>query len=282
AHAATRVCAGSSGVSASGSSSVAFNSQDVDLPFVVTAASYRDGGLGPLLSRFSKYLRATYPNTEQEPTKSSVKLRFKAKKLSYDVVPMLATDNDRRQSLIRANGEHRETSVQDHIDFIKKRTAASQKAKGRVQFNEMVRLFKWWREVQCQGDTDTYSSMVVDLLCAHAFDTEGVQQTYPDTLASWFGRLAHVVRSRKPVYFSDYQRWTTAPSSQPWPVVDPVNPDNNVAGGLGALDVETLAGWFETGRDALLQAISAALDNDESAAVGCLVPVFGNHIVHNS
>lgn len=256
--------------------------QDVDLHFVISPAGKRDEELGSLLERFDGYLDTSYPDTKREITKSSVKLMFVKTKLSYDVVPLLATGNDRRQVLIRADGERRETSIQDHIEFVKRRTAASQKQKGRVQFNEMVRLFKWWREVKCAGDTSLYCTIIVDLLCARAFDECGVETTYPATLAKWFGFLANVVSNRSPVYFQDFGSWSRPPSFSPWSVVDPVNQQNNVAGRLSAPDIATFGAWFAEGRDALLQAISADLDGDEKDAVSALVPVFGSHIESNS
>lgn len=255
--------------------------QDVDLHFVVNPASKAEQDLGSLLTRFDRYLEASYPETEREISKSSVRLKYVRTKLSYDIVPLLATGNDRRQILIRANGEQRETSIQDHADFVRRRTKESQSQAGRVQFNEMVRLFKWWREVKCQGDTGLYNTLLIDLLCAHAFDTCGVDITYPATLVKWFGMLANVARSRTPVYFQDYRKWTTPPSFQPWSVVDPVNHENNVAGRLDDLNVGTLATWLEDGRDALLRSISADIDGDENDAISALVPVFGRHIVNH-
>src|SRR5262245_16384071 len=60
--------------------------QDVDCPFVV-AGKDRDGDpLTELLSRFERYARASYPDTEIERTKSSVKLVFEASKINYDLV----------------------------------------------------------------------------------------------------------------------------------------------------------------------------------------------------
>ncbi len=256
--------------------------QDVDLHFVISPARKSDEELERLLVRFDGYLEGSYPDTAREPTKSSVKLKFVKTKLSYDVVPLLATKDDRRQILIRADGERRETSIQDHIDFVKRRTAKSQEQKGRVQFNEMIRLFKWWREVKCQGDTSIYSTIIIDLLCAHAFDARGVETTYPATLASWFGFLAHVVESRGPVYFRDHHAWPNPPPRSPWAVIDPVNPNNNVASQLTDLEVDTLADWLAEGRDTVLLAISEDLEGNENAAVKALVPVFGSHIVNNS
>jgi hypothetical protein len=112
--------------------------QDVDLPFVV--APRGDDALDELLNRFSRYTKASYPDTEQERTKSSVKLYFTNTKLAYDIVPMLATDQDDRQIILQANGERRETSVQAHTAFVRERTQKSQEQRGRVQFNECIRI----------------------------------------------------------------------------------------------------------------------------------------------
>jgi Second Messenger Oligonucleotide or Dinucleotide Synthetase domain len=118
--------------------------QDVDLPFVV--APHGDNELDELLDRFSRYVKACYPETELKRTRSSIKLLFTNTKLSYDIVPMLATKRDDRQIILQASGERRETSVQEHTAFVRERTRKSQEQPGRVQFNECIRLLKWWRE----------------------------------------------------------------------------------------------------------------------------------------
>lgn len=256
--------------------------QDVDIPVVVSPKTKDDETLDRLLPRFYAYLDASYPDTPKTTTKSSIKLDFVGTKISYDIVPMLATDDPQRQILIRAGGERRETSVQKHIAFIKSRTKASTTLAGRVSFNEMIRLLKWWREVQCQGQNEGYPSILLDLMAAHAFQAQGVNETYPATLARWFGFLAHEVEQLTPIFFDDYVRWSAPPSGNPWAVIDPVTPDNNVADKLGRLDVDLLAERLAAARDDILQAIAADLDDDEHAAIDALVPVFGRHIIHNS
>ncbi|MGK7893549.1 MAG: CBASS oligonucleotide cyclase [Xenococcus sp. (in: cyanobacteria)] len=178
--------------------------QDVDLPFVITRPN--DETLNDLLDRFLGYAKASYPkNIKEPPTKSSVKLEFSNSKLSYDLVPMIATEDNNRQIIMRSNGEEFETSVQGHIAFIKDRTKDSKSISGRVEFNECVRLIKWWKEFRVDESYifDEVPSMVIELLCGKLYDLHEVEYTYADTLAKWFGKAAHLVRQRKPIYFND-------------------------------------------------------------------------------
>jgi hypothetical protein len=256
--------------------------QDVDLPFVISPKTKNDEKLESLLPRFYGYLETSYPDTHKEPTKSSVKLVFEGTKLSYDVVPMLATDDTERQILIRSNGDRRETSVQKHIEFVRSRTQDSNEQQGRVAFNEMVRLLKWWREVQCRGENSAYPTILIDLLCAYAYDKAGVDNTYPGALARWFGLLAHEVEQRTPIYFSDFTVWEASPNAERWAVIDPINADNNIAEYLGNAEIDVLVEWLAQARDAILQAIVADGEDDEAAALEALAPIFGNHIIYHS
>lgn len=255
--------------------------QDVDLPFVLSPATSDHHRLDSLVGRFEKYAMTSYPDTQRCKTKSSVKLKFGDPPLAYDLVPMLAGENDETQYIFRSDGEVRKTSVQKHIEFITRRTGLSKESPGCVQFNEMVRLFKWWREVVTGGDIEALPTIVVELLCALAFDKCGVERTYPDTLQGWFGFLANVVKHRTPVYFTDYTPWPSRPAFEPWAVVDPVNTQNNVASDCTAAKIQTLAGWLADARDNVAQAIAQDLNGDEKASVEALAPVFGNPIVHH-
>lgn len=256
--------------------------QDVDLPFVINPKDKDDEELSELLPRFDKYLEQSYPNVPRKSSKSSIKLDFVGTKIAYDIVPMLATNDQDRQIIIRSDRTRRETSVQKHIEFIKTRTNNSNEQEGRVSFNEMVRLFKWWREVKCEGDNDFYPTILIDLLSAYAYDQVSVCNTYSETLAQWFSLLANVVEQRKSIYFSDFSKSIQLPSKEFWSVIDPVNPENNIADYLGNAEIGVLSEWLSQARDDVLQAISADDDDDESAAIDALVPVFGNPILYNS
>jgi tRNA nucleotidyltransferase (CCA-adding enzyme) len=219
--------------------------QDVDLPFVISPTTKHDEELSELLPRFQGYLMQSYPNTLRELTKSSVKLNFVGTKIAYDIVPMLATSDSDRQILIRGDGTHRETSVQKHIEFIKSRTQTSKDHPGRVSFNEMIRLLKWWREVRCGGERDSYPTILIDLLGAYAYDKLGVCNTYTETLGHWFSMLADVVERRTAVYFSDFNTSAHICAEGVWSVIDPVNPDNNIAGSLSNLEISVLSECYK-------------------------------------
>ncbi|WP_438032117.1 CBASS oligonucleotide cyclase [Sorangium sp. So ce204] len=257
--------------------------QDVDLAFVISPQTSEGEDIESLLDRFERYARASYPNTRRNPTKSSVRLDFKGTKLSYDLVPMLAVEgDDEAQVLLRRDGERRRTSVQRHIDFVKRRTDRSNELKGRVKFNEGVRLVKWLREIRQSRSQilDDVPTMLIDLLCAKAFDQHGVDETYTETLSRWFGRIAHLVGTRKRVDFSDFGDPAGHADSGLWPVLDPVNPANNVVPpAWGNLQLQELAGWFEDARDGMARVIAADTAGDEGEAREELAALFGNALV---
>jgi hypothetical protein len=257
--------------------------QDVDVPFVVAPKTEDDERLEVLLPRFEKYARLSYPDTEREPSKSSVKLMFTSN-LSYDLVPLLATRDRERQILVRADGERRETSVQKHVEFVTSRTKRGMAVAGTAEFNELIRLGKWWRcfrQTQPASLTDV-PSFLLNLLFAHAFDVRGARQTYAETMADWFGHLARVVRKRISISFTDYGAAPVAATGVTWAVHDPVNPDNNVVSKWTGIMCDELAEWLEEARDAMYDAIAAFDDNRETDGLQSLMKIFGTAFTPHS
>lgn len=258
--------------------------QDVDVPFVVAPKTKDDERLDVLLPRFEKYARSAYPDTEREVCKSSVKLKFTSN-LNYDLVPLLATRDPERQILVRADGERRETSVQKHIDFVKARTKKSDAVAGRVKFNEVIRLLKWWRcfrQTQDGAVVTDVPSFLMNLLAAHAFDARGVRETYGETVADWFGYLARTVRKRATVHFTDYVPVPNPKTGTIWAVFDPVNNENNVVSSWSGIMCHEFAEWFEEARDTMYEAMAAFDDGRESDGIESLVKVFGTPIRQHS
>lgn len=257
--------------------------QDIDVPFVIKPPKEGEYQLGQMIDRFEKYATDSYPKTEKEKTKSSVTLKF-TNTLSYDLVPLFATKDPERQILVRTTGEHIETSEQKHTEFITDRTSKSDKKKGVVRFNECVRLLKWWRDIRCANGSylEEVPSFLIDLLCAKAFDELSVQTTYPQTLAEWFTFLAHAVRKKEQIAFSDYTKPPASDKTVEWQVIDPVNPDNNVAKKFQRYEIDELAEWFEMGRDYWNRAIAADLRSEDSRSLEQLVELFGTSIKNHS
>ncbi|MDP2313824.1 MAG: CBASS oligonucleotide cyclase [Pseudomonadota bacterium] len=253
---------------------------DVDLPFVLSPRTRDDEELHTLLDRFDRYAASSYPGVVRSRTKCSVKLEFVRTKLNYDIVPMLATSVPDEQIIIRGDETRLRTSIQKHVEFIRGRTRVSNDLSGRVKFNEVVRLFKWWREFREESATFEVPTIVIDLLAAAAFDAQKVEATYHDTLAGWFGWLTHAVKTRQRLAFQDFVALPAPNGAAVWEVLDPVNPENNVVGRWSRLQVEQLAGWLGDARDAMHRAIRAdALGNDRES-LSHLVGLFGSPFKH--
>lgn len=253
--------------------------QDVDLPFVVSPKTADDEKLDSLLDRFDRYAAASYPSTQRDRTKSSVVLDFAGSGLRFDLVPMLAVaGTDTEQILIRRDGERRRTSVQQHIEFVRTRTARSNDHAGRVKFNECVRLLKWWRCIR-EGASNSgleVPSFLIDLLAATAFDQCGVEPTYAATLAKWFAYLAHVVRTRSAVTFNDFGKPAAQPAGTLWVVLDPVATGNNVVSAWVGHQIDELAEWFEEGRDQWARILRMDAQGQSSSCLNELEKLFGS------
>jgi hypothetical protein len=250
--------------------------QDIDLPFVVQPSKEDEYVFKSLISRFFKYAHDAYPKTEIETTKSSVKMKFAGTGIEYDIVPLLAT-NDKEIQIIHKNSEDIKTSVQKHVQFIKSRTKTSSKVEGCVLFNECIRLFKWWRYFQYEKHYKNLevSSVVIDMLCAKAFDNCSISSTYIETIARWSSYLAHILNNKTPIYFTDYISKPKFQNNQ-WGIFDPVNVENNFCRNWSNYQVEALADWFAEMRDLCNRIIRSDFDGDSSESLEYLVELFGN------
>jgi len=251
--------------------------QDIDIPFVVKPPKEGEYKIQSMIDKFLKYAGLSYPNTDRNGTKSSVELKF-TNTLSYDLVPLFATKDSEKQILVRSTGEEILTSVQKHTEFIKNRTEKSKEKKGVVLFNECVRLMKWWRDVRCAeaSNLEDVPSIIIDLLCAKAFDRFSVQTTYAQTLAEWCTYLAHVVTKKEAVIFTDYSKEAATNAADPWRVIDPVNPENNVAKKMQAYEVDELAEWLRNASEGWNRAIAADLKGEDNKCLDHLVLMLGN------
>lgn len=207
--------------------------QDVDLPFVLTHRSGQDLELRELLELFHGWVSRSYPRSRVSRTKSSIKLELKTFKYAFDIVPMVAhPERHNREYLFKGNGTKVVTSVKGHVDFVKRRTARSKKMDGIVTFNDMLRLYKWWRYFRVAEDdlVDEVPTFLLELLCAKAFDEQQVATTYTETLYTWFHAVATIVSERREVRFDDAERQLprSGATATRWAVRDPINPDNLV------------------------------------------------------
>lgn len=275
----------------------AVDGQDIDLPFIVEPMDKDGNEVDNLLDRFEKYLKNAYPKRDDSDfkrTKKSIQFRF-SNELYFDIVPMFKTDNVEEQKLITTEGDTIITSIQKHTRFITNRTSLSSEVKGVVEFNQCVRLMKWWREFLANGSDAYYlkadediekdkrpSSMLIELLCAKAFDEESIQKTYADTLASWTAFLANQVKHRKAITFTDFTKDPKVDATHLWSVLDPVTADNNIVKSWDNNKIDELADWLFNAKDAWQRINKSTRFEEDSKCVDELVKLFGNPFRNNS
>ena len=249
--------------------------QDIDLPIVVKKD--KETEFEPLIKRFEKYARESYPDTKITVTKSSVKMEFEGTKLTYDVVPMFATEDSTKQILIRENGDIIKTSIQGHREFIRNRTNQTREEDGVVAFNELIRLLKWWREHKQQATNDSIvsSSFLINLLAAKALEKCSVNTTYPQTLANWFSYLSFVVKNRETIWFNDFYKQPKLDTTKPWNVLDPVMPENNIVKGWSGWQVDELAEWLQEAAEIMNRAMAADSQGRDSDSLEQMKLLFG-------
>jgi len=253
---------------------------DVDLAAYYSGEKANKDELGKLLGFTCEQLRKIYPakaKEDIESLKSAVRIEFRSGiKLNVDVAPIIRDDSlglDNGGWLPRKDG-WRLTSVTCHNKFIISRTAKSDEVSGSVKFNRLVRLVKWWNNLQ---DDLIQPSIFCDLITASAFDAYGVTNEWQSSLRKVFHFLSQEHQFLKPIIFNDYQDTSQLSlPSDPVIVMDSVNLENNIT-----------KDWTEDTRiayterlqdvyDLMLEAKSAETDGDEEAAVDVWCQIFGD------
>jgi hypothetical protein len=107
-------------------------------------------------------------------------------------------------------GEKLMTSIPMHLDFIRKRKAATEK-----HYAQVVRLLKFWCKLQKEADPEgfRFKSFMVELIVAYLADRGTPLDDYPEALAQIFAYLGWGMSSARP---SPSRTTTTrAPAKRP-------------------------------------------------------------------
>lgn len=219
-------------------------------------------------------LREAYPNLASDqfqPQDHCVTISFRGSGLDVDMVPVLyeGDPKDRGYLVTKDAGDRVLTSIPLHLAFILARKGAQPD-----HFARLVRLVKWWARLQKQQRAGfRFKSFMAELILAHLADGGLDASDYPDALERFF---SYVVTSglRDRIAFADYYAAAdvAVPAGAAIEIVDPVNPENNVA-----------ARYTEANRVALVEAAHDALDalsearyaDTKGRAVDCWQDVLG-------
>lgn len=224
---------------------------DLDLAVYVKAAQAPadDPNLVPWLADRLFEATTNMDRDQFEEQTHCVTVRYRGSGLDVDVVPVLyeGEANDVGYLIKKYTGDRLKTSTRLHLDFMSNRRTTHG-----LEFLELIRITKWWkRQVTARSDPDfKFKSFMIELVWAHLADIGVPLTDYPKALEAFF---AWIVKTglEEQITFTDYTPASDLPTrgSSPIEVLDPVNPDNNVAERYDAL-----------GRDKIVHAAEAACD----------------------
>ncbi|MEB4613693.1 CBASS oligonucleotide cyclase [Leucobacter sp. M11] len=222
---------------------------DLDLAVYVKAAEAPedDSELVPWLADRLYEATTNMDRDQFEEQPHCVTVHYRGSGLDVDVVPVLyeGEANDVGYLIKKHTGDRLKTSARLHLDFIANR----RKTYG-LDFLELIRITKWWkRQIVTRTDPDfRFKSFMIELIWAHLAD-EGVQLTdYPRALETFFEWVVKTGLEER-VTFTDYTSTFPTRGSDPIEILDPVNPENNVA-----------SRYDSFGRDKILDAAGSAYD----------------------
>jgi hypothetical protein len=202
---------------------------DLDVAVYVKAGSAptADSELQPWLA---ERLREANPNMDAgqfTPQEHCVTVSYRGSGLDVDVVPVLYEgDANGCGYLVRKyTGQRVMTSIPRHLDFIRAR-----KRKYGDDFKQIIRLVKWWKNVEVKNDAEfRFKSFMIELLWARLADSGLVLSDYPGALEEFFTYIVKSELSER-IFFTDYYSASKlpGPTGDAIEVFDPVNPENNV------------------------------------------------------
>ncbi len=257
------------------------NRFDVDLNACFSGKGATKDHLDKLLQFTRDQLVDVYRHLKDEQDfeilKSAVRVKFTSGiKLWVDVAPIILDDSvlhvEDAGWIPRPDG-WRLTSVTAHNKFVSRRNKRSKEVSGPVHFNRLVRMFKWWNNLQ--GDL-TQPSIFCELVAAKACETTGVTGEWQSSLRQLFTFMRqHEFKS--PILFADHY----TPSEVTLPshaviVMDAVNPSNNITAAWTTRTRDEFMKRVQQAYNAMMDARSAEQDDDEDEAVGHWCRVFGN------
>jgi hypothetical protein len=254
------------------------NRFDVDLGAYYSGHGATKDRLSTLLQFTHDRLVEIYHQKEKkdfEILESAVRVRFVSGiKLWVDVAPIIkdGTLEIENAGWIPRKDKWRLTSVTAHNEFVSRRNVQSKGVSGPVHFNRLVRMMKWWNNLQ--GDM-VQPSIVCELITAAAFAETGVTSEWQSSLRQIFNFLRRH-QMREPIIFGDYYDPTTVVLPRDEVIVlDSVNASNNVTRAWTAATRENFIDRVQEAYDAMNDARVAENARDEDSAVDHWCRVFG-------
>lgn len=204
---------------------------DMDLAVYIKRAAVPEGN-EELVTWLLARLKEAYPTLADDQFVARdhcVQLQFRSSNLvDVDVVPVLYDGEADNVGclIVNGTGDRVITSVSRHVEFVRKRKGGSPS-----DFAQVVRLLKWWTGELKERDPDfRFKSFMVELICAHLIDGGVGFSDYVDATEAFFAYIVETGLQER-IAFADYYPASDLPArtGAEIEIVDPINPDNNVA-----------------------------------------------------
>ena len=244
---------------------------DMDVAVYVEEDESKEQDLVPWMT---ERLREVYGDTIDpdavQPGTNCATITF-ASGFSVDVVPVLyeGDEDDKGYLVAKDTGERLLTSIPLHLEFIRKR-----KRDHPTNFAQVVRYLKWWIRLLKRSDSNfKFKSFMAELIVAHLADAGAQFEDHSAALSEVFQYIVDT-RLEERISFLDYGADRQSPSSSgsPIEILDPVNPENNVASRYTNHDRDLIVDAAEEALDAITEAGYATT---KAQAVACWQIVLG-------
>lgn len=222
---------------------------DIDVGLYVKGSVAPDN-LGELLSWLEERIKKTYSTTPvgkiyiDDPC---VVIELSSG-IRVEVAPILwdGDENYRGYMWDRRTRSKILTSITQHLQFIRARKSQHPK-----HFAQVVRFAKWWaRQRSLDTPGFSFSSFLIELIVSKLADDGLSFDNYHEALISFFSYVQNS-ELKSPISFTDFYQHSDLlkNDSSPIVIVDPVNPENNVA-----------AGYTDSERRTFVECSGTALD----------------------
>tara|TARA_R110001599_G_scaffold118636_10_gene288018 strand:- start:975 stop:1991 length:1017 start_codon:yes stop_codon:yes gene_type:complete len=202
---------------------------DIDVACYVSGAD-APSDIPKLLEYLAEKLRKAFPNfspDQVKPQTYSITISFRGSGLDVDIVPILyfGDENWYGDLISQDDGSFLKTSIPRHLEFAQKRKDAQPQ-----HFTQVVRLVKFWaKKEKRERNGFRFKSFMIEMVLAKLVDEGTDLSDYPEALQSFFTYIA-MTGMRQEIIFSDYYpKSDVATPQSPIKIIDPVNPENNVA-----------------------------------------------------
>ena len=206
-----------------------------------------------LVDWIRELLIEVYPSKSAEDFESCercVRINYRQSGLDVDVVPIIhdGGNGDSGYLVDKHTSERTYTDVGLHLKFMRDRKGYD------PNFAQVVRLVKWWAKQRKDENPEfKCKSFMVELMVARMVDAKAKLGDYPSALRQFFNWMVRTGLEEQ-VAFNHNGQTGNPRSKDPINVLDPINPDNNVASRYSISDRNALVRAAQDAADAIREA----------------------------